>query len=289
MHADHVEDLDWATMLDALRRADAVEAELNSRIARWLLSGQEQLVADLGCGAGGMTVALAAAVGRDTRVIAVDGQPALLAETRRRTAEVTGVAVETVVADLAAGPPREVANADLIWASSVVHHLPDQTAAIRELARALAPAGLLALGEGGLRPVSLPWDLGVGEPGLELRLDAVQDSWFAAMRRDLPGSVRMDGGWSAALQAAGLVDVTARSFLLDLPAPLPAPAIEMVVERLRGFVDRDELAQALDASDRDVLRRLTDSEDEVHQRLRDELFLLAVRTVHIGRDPRSTR
>lgn len=279
-HAGHVEDVDWAGMLDALRRADAVEAEVNTLIASWLVRGHERGIADLGCGAGGMTVALAAAAGPDVNLIAVDGEPALLAETRRRLGE---AAVETREADLSAGIPLERGSADLIWAGSVVHHLPDQLAALRELADRLTPGGLLALGEGGLRPRSLPWDLGVGEPGLEVRLDLAQERWFAAMRRDLTGSVALPQGWPAALAEAGLVDVSARSFLLDRPAPLPAAAVDLVVERLRGFLDRDELRDSLAAEDQVTLRRLTDVDDELHRRLRDQLFLLAVRTVYVGR------
>ncbi len=250
-HAGHVEDVDWAGMLEALRRADEVEVEVNAQIAGWLVRGHERVIVDLGCGAGGMTVALAAAAGPQPKLIAVDGQPALLEETRRRVGE---AAVETRVADLSAEIPVEAGSADLIWAGSVVHHLPDQLAALRELAARLAPGGLLARGEGGLRPRSLPWDLGVGEPGLEVRLDLAQERWFAAMRRDIPGSV-----------------------------PMPAAAVDLVVERLRGFLDRDELGEALVAEDQDTLRRLTDLDDELLARIRDELFLLSVRTVCVGR------
>jgi len=279
-HAGHVEDVDWAGMLEALRRADEVEVEVNAQIAGWLVRGHERVIVDLGCGAGGMTVALAAAAGPQPKLIAVDGQPALLEETRRRVGE---AAVETRVADLSAEIPVEAGSADLIWAGSVVHHLPDQLAALRELAARLAPGGLLALGEGGLRPRSLPWDLGVGEPGLEVRLDLAQERWFAAMRRDIPGSVPMPMGWPAAFREAGLADVSTRSFLLDRPAPLPAAAVDLVVERLRGFLDRDELGEALVAEDQDTLRRLTDLDDELLARIRDELFLLSVRTVCVGR------
>jgi hypothetical protein len=69
-------------------------------------------------------------------------------------------------------------------ASGVVHHLPDQQATLNDMVTRLAPEGRLVLGEGELGGRSLPWDLGVGEPGLELRLGAAQERWFAAMRRD---------------------------------------------------------------------------------------------------------
>lgn len=272
------EDLDWSSMLETLGRADGIEADLNAQIADWLLAGDERLIYDLGCGAGGMTAALRAAAPRDSRVVAVDGEPALLAATRRRAG------VETVLADLGTELPVESGSADLIWASGVIHHLPDQQAVLADLADRLAPGGRLALGEGGLHSRSLPWDLGVGEPGLELRLDAAQDRWFARMRRDLPGAVPMLDGWSTALQRAGLVDVTARSFLLDLPAPLGSRELDHVLGRLRGFADRDG-REDLPEEERAVLRRVTDPEDALHRRIREDLFLLAARTVYVGRRP----
>jgi len=272
------EDLDWSSMLETLGRADDIEADLNAQIADWLLAGDERLIYDLGCGAGGMTAALRAAAPRDSRVVAVDGEPALLAATRRRAG------VETVLADLGTELPVESGSADLIWAGGVIHHLPDQQAVLADLADRLAPGGRLALGEGGLHSRSLPWDLGVGEPGLELRLDAAQDRWFARMRRDLPGAVPMLDGWSTALQRAGLVDVTARSFLLDLPAPLGSRELDHVLGRLRGFADRDG-REDLPEEERAVLRRVTDPEDALHRRIREDLFLLAARTVYVGRRP----
>jgi len=272
------EDLDWSSMLETLGRADDIEADLNAQIADWLLAGDERLIYDLGCGAGGMTAALRAAAPRDSRVVAVDGEPALLAATRRRAG------VETVLADLGTELPVESGSADLIWAGGVIHHLPDQQAVLADLADRLAPGGRLALGEGGLHSRSLPWDLGVGEPGLELRLDAAQDRWFARMRRDLPGAVPMLDGWSTALQRAGLVDVTARSFLLDLPAPLGSRELDHVLGRLRGFTDRDG-REDLPEEERAVLRRVTDPEDALHRRIREDLFLLAARTVYVGRRP----
>ncbi|MBA2554126.1 MAG: class I SAM-dependent methyltransferase [Geodermatophilaceae bacterium] len=271
-------DLDWSAMLDALARADEIEADVTAQIAGWLLTGPERVIYDVGCGAGGMTAALSAAA-PDARLVAVDGEPALLAATRRHTG------VETVLADLGTELPIPPASADLIWASGVLHHLPDQQSVVTDLATRLAPGGRLALGEGGLQSRSLPWDLGIGEPGLEIRLDAAHDRWFTRMRRDLGGALPMAYGWSTALRHAGLVDVTARSFLIDLPAPLGPGESEYVIGRLRSLLERDGLEDLVSAEDRDILRRLTDPEDAVHRSVRSDLYLLAARTVYVGRRP----
>lgn len=279
-HHSRTEDLDWARMLGQLAMADDVEADVNAHIADWLLTGQERLIYDLGCGAGGMAAALRAAVPTGARVVAVDGEPALLAATRRRTD------VETVLADLGAQTPIAPGSADVIWASGVIHHLADQQAKLVDLAGRLVPGGRLFLGEGGLHSRSLPWDLGVGEPGLEMRLDAAQDRWFTRMRRDLPGAVPMSYGWSTALSRAGLIDVTSRTFLLDRPAPLGARDIEYVLTRLQSMLDRDSHTGLMDTQDRDLLRRVIDPDDAVHRSVRADLFLLNARTVHVGRRPR---
>src|SRR5215207_1483183 len=144
------------------------------------------------------------------RVLAIDREAVLLDRVRKR-AQAAGLAdvVQTVRADLAGlryAVPEPVA---LAWAGHVVHHAGDQAAGVAALADVLAPGGVLALAEGGLQPRSLPWDVGVGRPGIEGRLLAAHEEWFAAMRAGLPGAVRDPRGWPAMLRAAGLVDVTA--------------------------------------------------------------------------------
>lgn len=277
-------DLPWASMLVTLSRAADVNSAVDSQIATWLVDDDDRLLIDLGCGAGGMAVAFALAAGSQAKVQAVDDEPALLEATGRRADE-AGCAdrMETIRSDLASMIPIADGTADVIWASGVVHHLPNQQAILNDLSVRLAPGGRLGLGEGGLRGRSLPWDLGVGEPGLELRLDAAQDRWFAQMRRDLPDAVPMPYGWPRALRRAGLVDVTARSFLLDLPAPLAPPEADYVMDRLRGFLKHESLTELISAQDRDVLGRLLDPDDPISHRISKDMFLLAASTVYVGR------
>jgi SAM-dependent methyltransferase len=145
---------------------------------------------------------------------------------------------------------------DVVWASHVVHHLPDESAAVRELATSLRPGGRLALAEGGVHLRCLPSGVGLGEPGLEGRLDAAGDRWFAALRARLPGAVPRRRGWTRLLGDAGLVEVGTRSFLLELGPPLTATQAAYVRHHLRGLVAR--LDDELDPVDRQALVRLTD-------------------------------
>ena len=155
------------------------------------------------------------------------------------------------------------------------------------LAGLLAEGGRLALAEGGFRSSCLPWDVGVGEPGLEQRLHAAADRWFLEMRQRLPGSVRMPYGWPEALRRAGLVGVATRSTLQEQGPPLPRPERAQVIDRLRHWVDRLEPTGLLSADDLAAWRRLFDSTDPAWLGHREDIFHLQVRSVHVGFRPLS--
>jgi SAM-dependent methyltransferase len=168
--------------------------------------------------------------------------------------------------------------ADLLWASRSLHHLGDQRAALAAFAARLAPGGTLALLEGGLPTRFLPRDIGIGRPGLQARMEAVEEEWFARMRADLPGAVAETEDWPALMTAAGLRPTGTRSFLLDLPAP--------TTDRARAYVAalltrrRDVIGDHLDATDRATLDRLLDPEDRASVHHRPDVFLLAAHTVY---------
>jgi SAM-dependent methyltransferase len=271
-----------------MRRADVLAAEAHALVAARLTADlpERATVVDAGCGTGGMSAALAARLGEhsDGVLILVDATEELLAEAERvaTAAAGSGVRIETVVADVAGGGLRElVPPADLIWASSMVHHLPDQQAGVTELAGGLRPGGLLAIAEGGLEAQCLPRELGIGEPGLELRLLAARNEWFGEMRAGMEGSAAMPYGWNTALERAGLGEVGAFSYLTDHPAPGS--------EAVRGFVaDRvawlaDVAGERLGQADRETVRRLIDPADPAYLAARGDVYLLDTRTVHHGR------
>jgi SAM-dependent methyltransferase len=253
---------------------------VGEEIVDWLELDEGTRVADVGCGAGGMTALLAGAVGPSGRVYALDGEAALLEATAARCRQQGyGDRVIAIQQDLATGVP-ETEPLDLVWAAGVVHHLPDQQATIAALAGMLADGGRLALREGGLRLASLPWDLGIGAPGLEDRLHAAEDAWFVRMRASIPGSVRAPMGWPALLRDASLTDVATRSFLLDLPSPVADDVVRYIVNSLQHRVDRAR--DDLEPADLTAWRRLLDPHDDVYLGRRDDLYCLRVDTVHVG-------
>lgn len=294
-------EIDWAGEAGRLRASAEGEAGWNAEVARTLVRDGDQVLADVGCGGGGMAKALAEARPGAT-VVAIDADPDVLAQAREHTAGL--VRCELASLDAGAEPLRQAigAPADLIWASASVHHAADQQAAVDALAGLLAPGGRLALAEGGLPSRQLPWDLGLGEPGLELRLDLAQDRWFKVMRDSLPGSVPMPYGWTETLTRAGLVDVTTRSVLSETPAPLAPERLDGVVQAFRTRIERltgggphghghghgHEVPDQewLDPEDVDVWRQLLDPDGPYFLGRRTDLAVLSVRSVHIGHAPR---
>jgi SAM-dependent methyltransferase len=306
-------EIDWAGQAGQLRNSATAEADWNEMVASGLVRPTDRLAVDVGCGGGGMAKALAAALAAGGSVVAIDADPEVLQEARIHT----GGAVRCELASMDDGPEplRQAigAPADLIWASASVHHAADQQAAVDALASLLAPEGRLALAEGGLPARSLPWDLGIGEPGLELRLDLAQDLWFAAMRRALPGSVDLPYGWTDALQRAGLTEVTTRSVLTEKAVPLSDADREQVITQLQHRVDRltpgtagghghgqghghghghghgdDEglpAELALPAEDLAVWTELLDPAGPHYLGRRTDLAALSVRSIHVGHRP----
>jgi SAM-dependent methyltransferase len=288
-HGHTHDGIDWAERLDHMRAIDALDRDTHAEVAARLTAALPAgaTVIDVGSGAGGMSAvfgrALADASGG--KVVLVDAVPELLeaAAAHVRT-EAPEVEVVPVLAD-AADPalPGLVPAGDLVWASGMVHHLPDQQRGVDTLARMVRPGGTLALREGGLSTQCLPWDLGIGAPGLQGRLIAARETWFERMRADIPGVVRLPGGWGRALTAAGLGDVTSFSFLVDHPAPASGAARESVVNWLTFMAGA--VAEWLGEEDRATVARLIDPHDAEFIANRDDVFVLSASTIHHGTRP----
>lgn len=292
-HTHTHDNIDWPTRLASLRRADALAAVCHRRVADRLvdLLGRDgtPVVVDIGSGGGGMSAAFAGALAArgGGRVVLSDAVDELLEAATALVREVTAgtpVVVEAVRADAASEQlAGRLPPADLVWASRVVHHLPDQQRAIDELARVLAPGGWLALGEGGLATQCLPWDLGIGEPGLGNRLTAARDNWFVGMRAEMPGVRSLPVGWNKALEAAGLTGVFSFSYVTDHPAPASDEVRQSVVDWVAWLYDVGE--DQLSESDRETVARLLDPTDEAYVGARDDVFVLGASAVHLGQKP----
>ncbi|SMQ20175.1 Methyltransferase domain-containing protein [Streptomyces sp. Ag82_O1-12] len=283
-HHEHT-DLDWAEMGPMLESSAELFASLYERALGWLAKEVTEpgLIVDVGSGPG-VVACLFAETFPGARIVAVDGSEPLLERARARAGR-QGVADRfgTLTGELPDVLGELDYPADLLWASRSLHHLGDQRAALAAFAARLAPGGTLALMEGGLPPRFLPRDFGIGRPGLQARIDAVEAEWFTRMRTELPGHVAETENWPALLAAAGLKHTRSHSFLLDLPAPASDRARAYVVASL-SFM-RDKLAEGLDAEDLSTVDRLLDPDDEASLHHRPDVFVLEAHTVHTAVRP----
>ncbi len=290
--AGHTHDgIDWPTWLHRLREADAVAAGARRALARRLVGPRTRVVVDVGSGAGGMGVAFAEEMADSGgTVVLVDPVPELLDAAVAQVSEAAGRRVEVQAVRADAGSDEllnTVPRADLVIASFVVHHLPDQQRGLARLAALVSPGGRLAIVESGLEQRCVPWDVGVGEPGLQGRLTAAHGMWFRGMRAGMDGAVRLPVGWGHALRDAGLTEVSSFSYLIDEPEPTDQ-VHAAVVRWLSGL--REVAADWIDEADRHAVDQLLDPAGPHYVGLRDDVFLLAVHTVHIGTaTPASTR
>lgn len=257
-----------------------------TRTVEQLTAPSNRLLVDVGCGSAPMAIELARVLSEEVKVLALDSNPDALAvaaaniEQARRTGRVT--LIEHDLTDGVDAVRDQLTGADLIWASASLHHVGDQQKVITELAGLLGEGGLLALAEGGLAERHLPWDVGVGEPGLELRLEAAQGGWFARMRAELPGSVPMPYGWPTALRKAGLGGVTTASTVFEEPTPLKPAAVEAVLHDLAQRTEKLGSEGFIDESDRSAWEKLLDPHGPAWLGRRDDLFSLSARTLYVG-------
>src|SRR5919197_3969187 len=126
-----------ATRWDEMRRQFFGEGVRRAAIAAARVT-PGMIVADVGIGTGFLAEA---ALDAGARVIGIDISDAMLDEAARKFA---GRPFEARSGGVDALPLAD-AEVDVVLANMVLHHAPDPPAAIREMARALRPGGVLVL------------------------------------------------------------------------------------------------------------------------------------------------
>jgi ubiquinone/menaquinone biosynthesis C-methylase UbiE len=110
-----------------------------------------ECVLELGPGPGLFTVEAARRIGPDGRLVAVDIQPAMIAQVEQRVKQAGITNVETHVAS-AYELPLPDASVERAFLVTVLTEIPDPNRALREIRRVLKPGGLLSLTEEFLDP-----------------------------------------------------------------------------------------------------------------------------------------
>ncbi len=171
-------------------------------------------VLDIGCGAGGITVALAGDYGA-ARVIGIDVEAPVCAKARAR-AEASGLAGRIEIREVTPGPfPLPDTSVDLVFSKDSIVHIPDKEALAREAFRVLRPGGWFAASD---------WLIGHdGPPSPEMA------HYIACEALDF--GMASPAKYRQALAAAGFVDVA----LVDRN-PWYREVAGAELERLRGPV-----------------------------------------------------
>lgn len=131
----------WAAAIDVdgIRVADYFEActaPENRFILRHMGDIQGKLLLDLGCGAGENSVYFAK---KGARCVATDYSPGMV-DVALKLATANGVTIEGCTANaMALNFPDN--TFDLVYASNLLHHIPDPKIALKEMHRVLKPGG----------------------------------------------------------------------------------------------------------------------------------------------------
>jgi SAM-dependent methyltransferase len=269
-----------ARYLARLGPFDCFYAPVHAQIVDWLRLEPGCRVLDAGCGTGGVTTLLAAGVGEAGSVVALDILPGLLEEVKRQLGATPYPARVTCHEADVSSLPFADGTFDVVWCSRVVHGLPDQLAGVRELRRVLKPGGRLVLREGGAGLRLLPFDVGIGAPGLENRLQVLFDRWFAGWRDRMPGSVPYSYGWPQMLRDAGCTHVTAKTFVHDLLPPFSDEQKDYLHQHLVALAH--DAGAELEEEDRSTLARITDPGSPDYALNRSDLHVLIAATAFAG-------
>jgi phosphoethanolamine N-methyltransferase len=215
-HGDVLYDDATTAFLEALWGEGYLSPGGPEEVARILdgLDLRGRSVLDIGCGSGGITVALARDFGAD-RVIGIDVEAPVCAKARAR-AEAADLAGRIEIREVNPGPfTLPDASVDVVFSKDSIVHIPDKAALAREAFRVLRPGGWFAASD---------WLISHdGPPSPEMA------HYIACEALDF--GMASPGIYRKALAAAGFVDVA----LVDRN-PWYREVARAELERLRGPV-----------------------------------------------------
>jgi SAM-dependent methyltransferase len=230
-------------------------------------------VVDVGCGSGEVLNWLAEAVGSSGLVIGIELAAAHAACARAAV----GARVPVLQADLLRAPLRRGAF-DLVWCVNTINHLRDPLTGVKSLAGLLRPGGRIAVGQSSLLPdMAFAWDA---------RLERLTNEAVRQYYRDRYGLSETDltaiRALLGLLRAAGLANVSVRTWPLERVAPLDAASMGY----LRDVIFRDtwgeRLRPYLSAPDYQRLSQLCDPHSPEYALQRPDLHFLQTLTFAVG-------
>ena len=192
---------------------DAQLTEVTDKLLAACAARPGERVLDIGCGAGGSTLALAAAVGPTGHVLGLDLSEPLLARAEERRRDLALAQVRFARGD-AEDHPFQPGAFDLAASRFGIMFFADPVAAFRNVARALRPGGRLVF-VAWAGPEHNPW-FAIPQRAAVARLGPV-----APTSPEAPGPMAFrDAARVIALfEAAGLIEARAETIDLALPNP----------------------------------------------------------------------
>jgi arsenite methyltransferase len=203
-----------------------------------------QAVLDLGCGPGHLAAELAAELGADGQVLAVDRQASMVVAARERTGAAPETSRRRFLVGEATAVPIADATCDRAVSVQVLEYVPDVPAALGELHRVVRPGGRVVL-------VDTDWRSCVWHTADRSRTDEVLRRWEAHfVHPQLPTAM------PRLMRDAGFRDVAVRPLPIVETDPAEAAYSLGMTETIARFVARTtpDLAAAWRA---DVLARAT--------------------------------
>jgi ubiquinone/menaquinone biosynthesis C-methylase UbiE len=212
---------DYAQQLTAFHVA--FEAELRAAIGALPISPSMKVL-DVGCGDGFYTGLLAERLVRPGRVIGLDVDPNFLAVAREQmAAKDVRCQVEFIEAKLNS-LPAECLDCDLVWCAQSLYSLPEPVSALRQMAAAVRPGGVVAVLENDtLHQLLLPWPI-----HLEIAVRAAELKAFSEESRK-PSKFYVGRRLPAVFAQAGLEPLGFQTQCIDRQAPLS--------RHLEGFLE----------------------------------------------------
>jgi SAM-dependent methyltransferase len=230
-------------------------------------------VLDAGCGTGEVLAWLAGAVTESGLAVGIDLSREHLAAARPRLAR--GAAL--LQGDLGT-PPVAAGALDLIWSANTINHCRDAPATLAGLAALLRARGRIALGQSALLPeMYFAWDSRLERLTNEAVRSYYRDR-YGLEERELAGMRALVG----LLRAAGLREVTVRTFVIERIAPLHAVDEAYLLEAIFRGTWGERLRPYLAQEDYVALMRLCDPQHPDYALRRPDFHFLQTFTLAIG-------
>ncbi|WP_336714449.1 class I SAM-dependent methyltransferase [Arthrobacter sp. USHLN218] len=262
-----------AGVAELLELEAAALGPYSDEIADWaagLAAAAPRTIVDLGAGTGAGSIALARRF-PSAEVAAVDNSPHMLGRlSEAADRHGLGGRIHPLQADLDEDWP-DIREAGLIWAASSLHEVAEPDRILADAFSALASNGLLVAIEMDTLPRFLPRDVGLGEPGLELRCHEAlaRAGWNA------------HPDWREPLERAGFRVAAQRSFTPEArPGEAAGRYAHAFLTRIRRALDGE-----LSAADRRTLDHLLDAGNPDALANRGDLAVRVSRTAWAARRP----